>query len=46
MQDNLTGLKIFAFQKKIDEYVDLFNKTINDKEGEKSITADVCSSIA
>jgi hypothetical protein len=46
IQDNLTGLKIFANQKKIDEYVELFGKTVNEKTQSGDITSDVCLSIA
>lgn len=46
IEDQLTGLQIFASQKKIDEFSDLYTKLLGDKDVNVQLNQAVCESIA
>ena len=41
-KDNLIGLDIFANQKKMEEFIELFLKLIGDKEGKYNLDENAC----
>jgi len=46
VDDQLTGLEIFASQKKIEEFADLYTKLLGEKDHAMQLNIAVCESIA
>ena len=44
--DHVIGLEIFASQKKIDEFSDLYNKLVSTTDAEIKLSQEVCEAIA
>jgi len=46
IHDQIVGLQIFASQKRLDEFVDLYGKLLGDKDHDVQFNQEICESLS